>query len=730
MDTPRDFDWRVYCVFNRDLWDAGFRTSDQATDHWKSNGFGEQIVTKLSEVRIAQYHEYIATHRDTLDLSNVLECMKSFYDRLQRLPDVPHGFDWQVYCVFNHDLWDAGFRTSGQAVEHWKSNGFGEHRITKLSDAHEPKYRQYVAQFCNGVEEPDRLDCVKSFYDHIAIHVHGDEYWNKSESFCALYNVSYRDIINDNKMAFRYFCYRHISYIRMFESPCVKNPHVALESVLVEYRCFPHVEFLIRNIMLKLGARSSYTVICGNTNYVYMKNMCALISESIQVIRTDRDNLDQSTYSAFLATAEFWNLLGGKKILIYQEDSIIFKSNIEDFLEWDYVGAPWPKDQNDNPHGVGNGGLSLRTRQCMLDVINRCDIRDTEYNSSTLKYMDESNMTVAPEDVYFSLNMIRHNIGRVAPWETAYTFSSETQHNLDSFGGHGIWNSNDEWLVDLRKRALVQFKRCIAPYQLYHRGGWNSILDKMQECDFFADTSECVFFDTIESYFLWNRNHQVHTRWAGIVHCTHHTPLHMDVMNIKNLFTNRHFVTALDKCMFLVALSEHVAVFLKRRLAEIGKNVNVHVLTHPVVQCDKKFTVDRYVENDEKKLVQIGQQMRKLDSLFLLNIPCKKMWLTGDTNIPMCIRRLYADNQHRRSEKLNTPQINTYGVQILYTDTYDQYDAILDRNIVFCDLYDASANNTVLECIERNTPIIINKLPAVIEYLGEGYPLYFEHLDP
>ncbi len=54
---------------------------------------------------------------------------------------------------------------------------------------------------------------------------------------------------------------------------------------------------------------------------------------------------------------------------------------------------------------------------------------------------------------------------------------------------------------------------------------------------------------------------------------------------------------------------------------------------------------------------------------------------------------------------------------------------MLSKNIVFIDLFDAAANNTILECIVRNTPIIVNKLPAVIEYLTEDYPLLFDHLD-
>jgi hypothetical protein len=68
-------------------------------------------------------------------------------------------------------------------------------------------------------------------------------------------------------------------------------------------------------------------------------------------------------------------------------------------------------------------------------------------------------------------------------------------------------------------------------------------------------------------------------------------------------------------------------------------------------------------------------------------------------------------------------------VKMYYTETYEEYDEYLSKNIVFIDLFDAAANNTVLECIVRKTPIIVNKLPGVMDYLGENYPLYFSHLD-
>ena len=131
--------------------------------------------------------------------------------------------------------------------------------------------------------------------------------------------------------------------------------------------------------------------------------------------------------------------------MIYQEDSIIFKNNIEDFLKWDYIGAPWPKYQNDNRSGVGNGGVSLRTRSIMIQVIHKVNIHQTVYNSSTLKYIKNTNSTCPPEDVYFSKNMEDFGIGLVADRKSASRFSTESLVNTNSFAGHNFWIHDTNW---------------------------------------------------------------------------------------------------------------------------------------------------------------------------------------------------------------------------------------------------------------------------------------------
>jgi len=64
-------------------------------------------------------------------------------------------------------------------------------------------------------------------------------------------------------------------------------------------------------------------------------------------------------------------------------------------------------------------------------------------------------------------------------------------------------------------------------------------------------------------------------------------------------------------------------------------------------------------------------------------------------------------------------------VEIITYQENNSYDMLLSNNIVFLKLIDASAINTLLECIVRSTPIVINKLTPVVEVLGDKYPLFY-----
>jgi hypothetical protein len=272
------------------------------------------------------------------------------------------------------------------------------------------------------------------------------------KKFFKIYKTNEDNLLNNNHVAFRYLCYKYMENIRSIEIPEFTQGN-ELETVFIEFRKFPHTEFIIRNTILKLDNKWSHTIICGNTNYKLIKKICKKISPNIKILKTDFDNLKPSEYSKFLASKDFWDLLCGEKILIYQEDSFIFKENINDFLEFDFIGAPFPKTENDTPNSVGNGGLSLRSKSIMKEVINTITMDGTNFEDSTLNYMTMTNSYIPPEDVYFSKNMQELKIGKVADWKQAFQFSSERIYNPDSFAGHKFWLSNSNW----KSQLTIQF---------------------------------------------------------------------------------------------------------------------------------------------------------------------------------------------------------------------------------------------------------------------------------
>ena len=91
---------------------------------------------------------------------------------------------------------------------------------------------------------------------------------------------------------------------------------------------------------------------------------------------------------------------------------INYKENINEFLNYDYVGAP-------NKDWVGNGGLSLRKKSKILDILKKSK-RNSNQN----------------EDVFFTEK--EHHL-KIPDITTANKFSNEGIYSDESFGVHKPW---------------------------------------------------------------------------------------------------------------------------------------------------------------------------------------------------------------------------------------------------------------------------------------------------
>jgi hypothetical protein len=621
---------------------------------------------------------------------------------------IPHDFNYKDYLELNSDLHSTDEIT---AKLHYETYGFYENRQYKKLD-------NLNSLDCNtNSTNETNNECIK---------MKSPNSQSLKNHFLNIYGTEISQLNSDPKVKFRYFCFKHLNYIKNITIPDFYECS-ELEAVLVEFRCFPHIEFIIRNNILKLGCKWGHTVICGNNNYDYVKNICEQISPKIKVIHTNYNNLTPSQYSELLCSVDFWNLLHGKKILIYQEDSIIFKNNIDYFLYFDYIGAPWYSEKNDNKCAVGNGGISLRTKDIMIKIIKEISVYDTKFNSDTLKYMNDTKSSFPPEDVYFTKNMEDLSIGVLADRDSAFKFSTESIFNENSFAGHNFWYNDPLWKNRLKINNVFKFHPNYELSSLEHRGGWKYILDELNNNNFFSNSSKIEFLDVIEKDFLWNKRDVLLNKWCGIIHCTNKTPPYLNLINIENLFKNKNFIESLKTCVFLICFSSNVSRFLIKKInCELNLNIKIYTLKHPVIFEDiPLFDIHLFAKNPNKHLIQIGQQLRKMTSIYLLNnIQCSKLWLTGTKKFEKVQMLLEKEIEYLKIEKnhLNPSII------MKYTETFEEYDNLLTNNLVFIDLFDASANNTVLECIVRNTPIIVNKIDGIIDYLGEDYPLYYNEL--
>lgn len=74
---------------------------------------------------------------------------------------------------------------------------------------------------------------------------------------------------------------------------------------------------------------------------------------------------------------------------------------------------------------------------------------------------------------------------------------------------------------------------------------------------------------------------------------------------------------------------------------------------------------------------------------------------------------------------LNSVQDTLNSVTVVERLSNDDYDALLSDSVVFLHLTDAAAVNTVIECMARNTPLLVNRLPGLEEMLGKNYPGFY-----
>jgi hypothetical protein len=187
----------------------------------------------------------------------------------------------------------------------------------------------------------------------------------------------------------------------------------------------------------------------------------------------------------------------------------------------------------------------------------------------------------------------------------------------------------------------------------------------------------------------------------------------------------------------LITLSKYLQKKIKHMLCIYRFSIPVIHLFHPTefINDSLKFNYDEFINQPTKKIVQVGAWYRNIDAIYKLSLgknplkfdrfalkgPKMESYYSEEGNTSNIISR------DRKPRNISKPFLYAFEKPVIIINklSNEEYDNLFKTSIIFIELIDASAANTIIESIVRNTPILINKLEAVVEYLGEAYPFYY-----
>lgn len=243
---------------------------------------------------------------------------------------------------------------------------------------------------------------------------------------------------------------------------------------------------------------------------------------------------------------------------------------------------------------------------------------------------------------------------------------------------------------------------------VHHRSGWEPISKALYDNLFSANG--ITLYDWADKIF--KDNNVIEHPWLGVFHNVIRYPTEYQrkysgrIYPLNRLVQQPHFLKSLKHCKGMFTLSEHTAKFLRKYTKK-----DVVSLVHSILPVRKNFLMQNY----QSRVVTVGQWLRRYHSICELPTTMEKILLKTAG-----FKEDYDEMmQYSRCHKVNF---------LNYLDIA-AYDDLLASSAVFLDMYDLAACNVILECIIRNTPILINKLPAAVEYLGNDYPLFYSDLN-
>jgi hypothetical protein len=214
-------------------------------------------------------------------------------------------------------------------------------------------------------------------------------------------------------------------------------------AVIVEPRQHRALKFVVETALPHLPPNWPIQLFHGTQNEDYVRReLAALIATGrVTLHNMNVSNLTRTMYSLMFLSVDFWQKCVGEHILIFQTDSTFLPTSphkLHEFLQWDYIGAPWFDKK------VGNGGFSLRKKSSSLVAVQ----------AMTAQQQQSVRQGKMHEDGYFVNFFKHHPVYRLAPLHEAQKFSVEGMYYPRPLGIHQPWSYID-WIGRDNYRQLV-----------------------------------------------------------------------------------------------------------------------------------------------------------------------------------------------------------------------------------------------------------------------------------
>lgn len=283
-------------------------------------------------------------------------------------------------------------------------------------------------------------------------------------------------------------------------------------------------------------------------------------------------------------------------------------------------------------------------------------------------------------------------------------------------------------------RRSFDLARIGGSYGNHHFLGWNWVRDQVSA--HFSNQPGNLLLDMfVERNFFWNPNANekefYYSRdWLGFVHTTPHQSSIYDKkgQNLNSLLEEAGFKRSLPTCKGLIVLSETNKMYLAAHLKKQNLTIPIFRLFHPNIPIDLNYTNAISInERDRLKnmVFHIGWHLRSFSAFARLDVEKQRKVLL----VPKTVSKDYF-LQEVVNKDLAIAGMKTvdHYVEHIYTASQEEYQKILRWSIIFNQYIEPSGSNLISECISAQALLVINRHPAFEEYLGKGYPLFFDAL--